>query len=418
MSANAEFATGLAALCNWMERSGEEQPLGDLLATWAAANGWNSVGLVLPLEPKPRVSLQVKNGIAAAIDAPLPEWNDMAMTLSESNSTAIWQVPRSSGRLYSMIEPPGVAAGLIWAERSAEHPWKDADRNYMRLSARIIERSRSLAAAVGPAIDSERLRQRLADASIIAGRMAHDFDNILTGIVGFSDLSMPLLGGNPQVATYVQEISKVAQRGITFTQQLHQLSRSGQTKPQPCQVAAAFAKEHARLRGAMPAGLQCTLDAPAGLAAVAMETGPLQTVLGHLLENAVEACGPGGQVAVEARAVELNSSDAKQYLGQVGPGAHVEITVRDNGTGMKPEVRARLFAEPFYTTKVRHRGLGLAIVYRTLLAHRGGVRIDAATPPDSSTIVRVVIPLAAARPAVIAAATAGLPVLGGSTHGS
>jgi signal transduction histidine kinase len=74
-------------------------------------------------------------------------------------------------------------------------------------------------------------------------------------------------------------------------------------------------------------------------------------------------------------------------------------------------VRAKLFVEPFFTTKVRHRGLGLAVVYRTLFAHRGGVRIDPVPPPDPGTVVRVVIPFAAARPAV--APAAGGPYLGG-----
>lgn len=98
----------------------------------------------------------------------------------------------------------------------------------------------------------------------------------------------------------------------------------------------------------------------------------------------------------------MNPSDALGFLGQVGPGAHIEITVQDAGPGIKPEHRAKLFAEPFFTTKVRHRGLGLAVVYRSLFAHRGGIRIDAAAPPATGTGVRIVIPLAAARPAVSA----------------
>jgi signal transduction histidine kinase len=88
------------------------------------------------------------------------------------------------------------------------------------------------------------------------------------------------------------------------------------------------------------------------------------------------------------------------------------VTVQDTGPGIKPEVRARLFAEPFYTTKVRRRGLGLAIVYRTLSAHRGGVRIEPVPPPDSGTLARVVIP-PAARPAVVPALVTSTPVTGG-----
>ena len=95
--------------------------------------------------------------------------------------------------------------------------------------------------------------------------------------------------------------------------------------------------------------------------------------------------------------MELSTADAKGYLGLVGPGAHIEVAIRDRGTGIKPDVLAKLFAEPFYTTKVRHRGLGLAIVYRILHAHGGGIRIESAAPPETGTVVRIVLPPAAAR---------------------
>jgi signal transduction histidine kinase len=74
------------------------------------------------------------------------------------------------------------------------------------------------------------------------------------------------------------------------------------------------------------------------------------------------------------------------------------VSLTDTGIGIKPEVRRRLFAEPFHTTKVRHRGIGLAIVYRILCSHRGGIQIDPVPSPGTGTHVRVVLPLAAARP--------------------
>ena len=81
--------------------------------------------------------------------------------------------------------------------------------------------------------------------------MAHDFDNILTGIIGFSDLTLPLLpAGLAGRRSSSPRSRKVGQRGIQFTQQLHQLSRSGQVKPNPASVAAAVAKEEARLQAA------------------------------------------------------------------------------------------------------------------------------------------------------------------------
>jgi signal transduction histidine kinase len=244
--------------------------------------------------------------------------------------------------------------------------------------------------------------------------MAHDFDNILTGIIGFSDLTLPMLPPGSQAASFVAEIGKVGQRGIVFTQQLHQLSRSGQVKPQPTTVLVAAAKEEARVKPLMSPNVRIEKDLPPNLPAVALESGPFQIVLGHLLENAVEACPQGGLVRVTARPVELSEADAKMFLGKVGVGAHLLVSVTDTGIGIKPEVRRRLFAEPFHTTKVRHRGIGLAIVFRILSSHRGGIQIDPVPSPGTGTQVRVVLPLAAARSPASAGNPANHPTPGGT----
>ncbi|HEY1188976.1 MAG TPA: ATP-binding protein, partial [Gemmata sp.] len=83
------------------------------------------------------------------------------------------------------------------------------------------------------------------------------------------------------------------------------------------------------------------------------------------------------------------------------------------GPGIKPEVRKRLFVEPFFTTKVRHRGLGLAIAYRVLCSHRGGIQIDPVPSPGTGTQVRVVLPLAAARPPAVTPGTTTATAVGG-----
>ena len=100
-------------------------------------------------------------------------------------------------------------------------------------------------------------------------------------------------------------------------------------------------------------------------------------------------------------------------LGRVGVGGYLQITVSDTGPGIKPEVRRRLFVEPFFTTKVRHRGLGLAIAYRVLCSHRGGILLESVPPPGTGTQVRVVLPLAAARPPAVVAGPVAANAVGG-----
>ena len=398
MSMNSGLSTGLAYLQAWLSDSADPQSLDQLLCGWVKANGWRSAGLAWPTEGTPELVVMAR---AEASDRPphAPiEVPDVARSLAGGSTTVVWQIPSSAGRLYTMISPPGRQPGVVWADRGPAEPWTEVDRSYIRHSARLIERSAALGHHVGPIVQTDRLQHRLADAAVIAGRMAHDFDNILTGIIGFSDLTIPLVPAGSQQARFIAEIGKVGQRGIQFTQQLHQLSRSAQIRPLPGSISAALAKEDARLRPQMLPSQTILSHAPNSLPAVAMESGPLQTVVGHLLQNAIEATPATGPVVVNARSVELNPTDAIGYLGQVGPGAHIELSVQDSGPGIKPDHRTKLFVEPFFTTKVRHRGLGLAIAYRILCAHRGGIRIDPAIPPASGTSVRIVVPLAAARP--------------------
>lgn len=385
----------------WWPEPADPAAFDGLFAGWVRACGWRAAGVVWPADAP-----TANKVYPLAAEAPRPA--DLAAVLSglrDGEATVL--VPLAGRtRAYALLAPRGRPAGLLWADRAAGQDWSDADRAYLALAAKTIERAPALASVVGPVVDPDALTRRLADTSVIAGRMAHDFDNILTGILGFADLTLPALPPSSQEASFLAEIVKVGQRGIVFTQQLHQLSRGGQCRPTPGSVAATLAREEARLKPAMPAGLVVEKDLPADLPAAAIETGLLQTALGHLFENAVEACPPGGTVRLTARAVELSAADAAGFLGPVQPGPHVLVTITDTGSGIKPEVRRRLFAEPFYTTKVRHRGLGLAVAYRVLAAHRGGVRLDPAAA--GGTAARAALPVAPARPPIAPPTPPGL----------
>ena len=132
------------------------------------------------------------------------------------------------------------------------------------------------------------------------------------------------------------------------------------------------------------------IDAPSELPAAAMEGGGLQMLLGHLLDNAAEATPTDGLVKVTARLVELAPADLPDFLGRPSSGPHIEVRIVDPGPGLTDEARRRMFVEPFFTTKYRHRGLSLAVVYRMLYAHRGGVQADART--GQGTTIRVILP--------------------------
>jgi signal transduction histidine kinase len=411
MSPPGSLTAALNFLPNWWQESSDPVAFDALLAGWSRACGWKACGFAWAGEGEPVVRA-VQGGPAADAATP-PEVPDALRRLKHGETTVFYSLPNSAGRVFAAVQPVGRTPGVLWAEKPTGQPWADAERAYVALTARTVERSPALSGVIGPVIDPDRLYQRLGDAAVIAGRLAHDFDNLLQGIIGFSDLTLPLVPPGTQAASFIAEIGKVGQRGIHFTQQLHHLSRSGQVKPTPGAVPLAVAKEETRLKPIMPMGVRVEKDFAPNLPAVALEAGPLQTVLGHLLENAVEACPQGGVVRVSARTVELTDAEARAYLGRASAGAYLQVSVSDTGPGIRPEVRRRLFVEPFFTTKVRHRGLGLAVAYRVLCSHRGGIQIEPVPPPGTGTLAKVVLPLAAVRPPAVVAGPIAATAVGG-----
>jgi signal transduction histidine kinase len=234
----------------------------------------------------------------------------------------------------------------------------------------------------------------LHDASTVAGRIAHDFDNIFTGVVGFAEMVQSMLEPGSLQHQYVSEIVSAANRGIAFTAQLHQMSRSGAARMSVTTVSSVLGREEARLRKNANLDVKLQFASPNDLPPVAMDASALQQVLGNLLDNAVEASPPSGAVRVCAALIELSDEQAREYLGAASAGPFVELRIVDEGPGVRDDHRKKLFVEPFFTTKVRHRGLGLPVALRVLSAHRGGVRYEAQA---RGSAFHVVLPLAAAR---------------------
>lgn len=412
MSPPGTLTAALNFVPSWWQDGTDKPALDAQLVGLVKACGWRGAGFVWPAEGMVAISKGVQGATVTEGNVP-PELPDAVRRTKAGEATAFYSIAGSSGRVFAPVMPSGRPLGMLWADHPAGQPWTEQDRAYLALTAKTMERSPIVSAAIGPVIDPDKLNQRLGDAAVIAGRMAHDFDNILTGIIGFADLAGPSLPVGSQAARFVNEIGKVGQRGIVFTQQLHHLSRSAQVKPNPGAVSAAVQKEEQRLKVVIAPNTKFEKDIAPNLPQVSLEAGPLQTVLGHILENAVEACPTGGVVRVTAEPVELAEPEARSYLGRAGAGAFLRVTITDSGTGIKPEHRKRLFAEPFFTTKVRHRGLGLAVAYRILFAHRGGILIDPVPPPGTGTQVRVVLPLAAARPPAALAGVHAATTVGG-----
>jgi CheY-like chemotaxis protein len=145
---------------------------------------------------------------------------------------------------------------------------------------------------------------------------------------------------------------------------------------------------------------------------LAIEPEALRQALSQLADNAHEAITDRGVVTLTARAVELSAADCLELLGSPRPGRHLEIAVSDTGCGLPAELRGRPYPEVFFSTKPRHRGLGLAIVQGVMQTFRGGWRFG--PHPELGTTARLFVPALATEqpePAADKAAVKGERIL-------
>jgi len=347
-------------------------------------------------------------------DNALPWEDDAELTERVLRAPAPLSVPRRNGGgvLVTAIQPPSRPGWLLWVETEDGRAWNAAEGAALALAGHALG---GLLQGAGPKPHwAEQLgraeRQKdLETAARVSARLAHDFGNILTGIVGFCDLSLALkLPADSQLSRYLRELQRCAQNGAQLTQLLRLFSRRQAGGVQPCELPTVIAEEAAR---ATTAGGEFTARAAVaeGLPPVAVDAGQLRQVLAALLENARDAVQGAGTASVSARSVELTADDCLDLYGDARPGPHVEIAVADSGPGLPPEVARGLFSEPFFTAKPRRRGFGLAVSYGILHAHHGGLCLKPG--PTGGTVAAIYLPCAGpARPAPVVAA--GQPARG------
>jgi signal transduction histidine kinase/ActR/RegA family two-component response regulator len=289
---------------------------------------------------------------------------------------------------------------LLWIEPGAQRPgWTEAEAAALSVFAlglgRLLERCQ-------PSWVAQALltagQQQMEMAASVSRRLAHDFGNILTGILGFTELALAQqIPTHTSLHGYLNEAYRAAQAGASFTNQLRLFASRQPLSSRKGDIEAVLRDLEATRFADRPADLLFRLEIPAHLPPVAMEAEPLRHVLGALLENSREAIHGPGAISVTVRSVTLAGPDTTHYYGDVRPGAHLEITIADTGSGLSPEAMQQLFVEPFFSTKARRRGgFGLATAYGILFSHKGGLRLQPGE--ERGVVARVVLPTAPSSP--------------------
>ncbi len=201
--------------------------------------------------------------------------------------------------------------------------------------------------------------QRLEAIGRLAGGVAHDLNNLLTPILGYTDLALSEVAGSPEVEKMLQLVMRSASNAQDIVRQLLAFGRRQRLRPVRFDVGSLLLAEEPTLRALLPKGLRLTLRSSETDTEVCADRGQLVQVLVNLVVNARDATPEGGQIEVSVRAVDVDAALAEQ-LTLTAPGRYVKLAVRDDGSGMDAATRSRIF-EPFFTTKVEHKGPAWAL---------------------------------------------------------
>jgi len=243
-------------------------------------------------------------------------------------------------------------------------------------------------------IMEEQLHQseKLQAVGTLAGGVAHDFNNQLTGIIGWTELIQDRIGDDPDLNTATANILTSAQRASDLTAQLLAFARKGKFESKPVDIHVLIGEVTQLLTHTIDKRISIETRLEAESPFTIGDPSQLQNALLNLGVNARDAMPRGGRLVFATRNVEITRDKEMCRLKEVEPGPYVEISVTDTGEGMDKETQKFIF-EPFFTTKnaTKGTGLGLAAVYGTVNIHHGCIEVIS-TPGVGSTF-QVRLPL-------------------------
>jgi signal transduction histidine kinase/ActR/RegA family two-component response regulator len=281
------------------------------------------------------------------------------------------------------VAPPPGADELAVLEHAVVHHVKDSIER-LHDADRQTQEARALAA-------------RMEATATLAAGVAHDFSNLMSGVMANCEVLRGDVAQDPAAARTLETIMECASRGGELAEQLVAFSRGGKYRPIVVNLNALIEETLRLERHSLGPDIRVTSDLAWDLLRVDGDPTQLSQVFANLHRNAVEALRhgpPGGTITV--RTWNVPADARPRALAEMPAGPYVALSVADSGPGMSEETRARIF-EPFFTTKEGGRGMGLAAAYG-IVTHHGG-QFEVESHPGSGTTFTVYLPATSA-PAV------------------
>jgi two-component system, cell cycle sensor histidine kinase and response regulator CckA len=252
-----------------------------------------------------------------------------------------------------------------------------------------------------------RNAQRMEAIGQLAGGIVHDFNNMLTVILNYSEILQHLAGKEHPWSSYLSEIHRAGVRSSELTSQLMTFCRKQLKEPRPVDLNNAILNTEEMLKRLIGANVKLTIDLTPGLGSARMDQGQLERILVNLAMNARDAIADQGNFKISTSNVELPHADFPTLKG----GTYRCVTVSDDGHGISPANLNRIF-EPFFTTKEpgKGTGLGLSAVFGIVGQCEGDITCESEL--GKGTTFRIYLP-AASDVSVIEPSSAKTPLMTG-----
>ncbi len=234
--------------------------------------------------------------------------------------------------------------------------------------------------------------QKMEAIGLLAGGVAHDFNNILSVILGYATMALDALGeNNLRVKRDILQIQKAGLRARDLSRQILTFSHQSEENFHPLKLPLIVKEVIKMLRSSFPATIHISAQIAVIDQMVLADPSQIHQVLMNLCTNALHAMKDGGELTLALEPVHLEGVQRQRPLQELPPGPYLRLSVRDTGTGIPEDIQEKIF-DPFFTTKLEGEGtgLGLAVVQGIVASHKGAVTVD--SMPGNGTTFSLYLP--------------------------
>jgi len=307
----------------------------------------------------------------------------------------VWADPEDRITMLEQLNDSSIATALHTKLRTRSGEIREAN-----VSAELIELDGApcVLAITQDVTEAKRLEnqfrqsQKMEAVGRLAGGVAHDFNNILCVIIGYSELSLHHLDADHPMAKNAMEIKNAANRAASLTRHLLAFSRQQVLYPRILDLNTVVHSLNQMLPRIIGDDISLTFKPQVPLGCIKADPGQIEQVLMNLVVNARDSMSKGGTIVIETSNIELDADYVDSHT-PVRPGRYVMLSVSDTGCGMDEKTVSQIF-EPFFTTKSpgSGTGLGLSICYGIITELGGEITVE--SNPGHGSTFRISLPVA------------------------